>query len=56
LIEDAGNALRPGGWLVAVMLTRQGVKSLEQKMAEVFGNVAELEKRSGYRVVASQRK
>lgn len=55
LIEGAGVALRPGGWLAAVMLTRQGVKSLERKMIEVFENVVELEKRSGYRVVASQR-
>jgi 16S rRNA (guanine1207-N2)-methyltransferase len=54
-IEDAWRALRVGGWVVAVILTRQGAKSLERKMAEVFGNVAEWEKGGGYRVIASQR-
>ena len=53
LIDRAPAALRPGGTLVAVILTRQGAKSLERKMAEVFGNVCELEKGGGYRVIAS---
>jgi 16S rRNA (guanine1207-N2)-methyltransferase len=55
LIDEARQALRPGGYMAAVILTRQGAKSLEQKMAEVFGNVAEWEKGGGYRVVASRR-
>jgi 16S rRNA (guanine1207-N2)-methyltransferase len=55
LIDDAWRALRPGGWAVAVILTRQGAKSLEHKMAETFGNVCEWDKGGGYRVVASQR-
>lgn len=56
LVDQAFAALKPNGFLVAVILTRQGAKSLEQKMAGVFGNVAEWEKGGGYRVVASQRK
>lgn len=56
LIDEAWRALNPGGWVAAVILTRQGAKSLEQKMTEVFGNVAEWEKGGGYRVVASQKK
>lgn len=56
LIDQAWQTLRPGGHVVAVILTRQGAKSLEHKMEEVFGNVAEWEKGGGYRVVASQRK
>jgi 16S rRNA (guanine1207-N2)-methyltransferase len=56
LIDEAWHALRPGGYVAAVILTRQGAKSLEQKMADVFGNVAEWEKGGGYRVVASLKK
>lgn len=55
LIDEARQALKSGGYMVAVILTRQGAKSLEQKMAEVFGNVTEWEKGGGYRVVASRR-
>ncbi len=54
LVGEAGHALNPGGMLTAVILTRQGAKSLERKMEEVFGNVVELEKGSGYRVVMSR--
>jgi 16S rRNA (guanine1207-N2)-methyltransferase len=56
LIEQAAVFLNPGGWLAAVIMTKQGAKSLEQRMAEVFGNVTEWEKGSGYRVVASQKR
>jgi 16S rRNA (guanine1207-N2)-methyltransferase len=55
LIEEAYRALNPGGRLVAVIMTKQGAKSLEKKLAEVFSNVAEWEKESGYRVVASKK-
>lgn len=47
---------KKGRMVAAVILTRQGAKSLERKMAEVFGNVTEWEKGSGYRVIASQKK
>jgi 16S rRNA (guanine1207-N2)-methyltransferase len=53
LVDQALHALNPGGSFVAVILTRQGAKSLERKMADVFGNVRELEKGGGYRVVQS---
>lgn len=55
LVEEAFQALYPGGWLAAVIMTKQGAKSLEKKFNEVFGSVAEWEKESGYRVVASQK-
>ncbi len=55
LVEEAWESLTPGGSLVLVILTRQGAKSLETKMFEVFGNVVETEKQSGYRVIASKR-
>ena len=55
-VEESWPVLKKGGWVAAVILTRQGAKSLERKMAEVFGNVTEWEKGSGYRVIASQKK
>ncbi len=53
MVDQAAEHLNPGGQYVAVILTRQGAKSLEKKLVEVFGNVRELEKGSGYRVIAS---
>jgi 16S rRNA (guanine1207-N2)-methyltransferase len=55
LIEDSSLALNPGGWFAAVILTRQGAKSFEDKVEAVFGNVVEWEKGGGYRVVAGQK-
>ncbi len=55
LVEEAFQALHTGGWLVAVIMTKQGAKSLEKKFTEVFGNVTEWEKESGYRVIASRK-
>lgn len=55
LIEQGREALCDGGWFAAVMLTRQGARSYEEKLREVFGNVCEWDKGSGYRVMASQR-
>jgi len=55
LMEQAYQQLNQNGWLVAVILTRQGAKSLEKKLHEVFGNVMEWEKGSGYRVLASRK-
>ncbi len=55
LVEEAFQALHTGGWLVAVIMTKQGAKSLEKKFSEVFGNVTEWEKESGYRVIASRK-
>ncbi|MCL6590129.1 MAG: methyltransferase [Firmicutes bacterium] len=55
LIEESILALKPGGWFAAVILTRQGAKSFEDKVEAVFGNVVEWEKGGGYRVVAGQK-
>lgn len=55
MIDDAFPRLNPGGWFVAVVATKQGAKSYERKVAEVFGNMTEWEKGSGYRVIAGQK-
>jgi 16S rRNA (guanine1207-N2)-methyltransferase len=56
MVDQSLPALNPGGWFVAVVATKQGAKSYERKLAEVFKNVAEWEKGGGYRVVASQKR
>lgn len=53
-VEAAPEYLNPGGWFVAVVATKQGAKSFEQKIVEVFGNVTEWDKGSGFRVIAAR--
>lgn len=55
LVDVAPDYLDPGGWFVAVVATKQGAKSFEKKMAEIFGKVDEWEKGSGFRVIAGQK-
>jgi 16S rRNA (guanine1207-N2)-methyltransferase len=55
MIDESALALNPGGWFVAVVATKQGAKSYERKLAEVFQNATEWEKGGGYRVVASKK-
>lgn len=50
MIEAAKEHLSTGGALYTVCMTRQGAKTLAKKMEEVFGEVEEVEKGSGYRV------
>lgn len=56
MVEKAYGFLNDQGWFTAVVATKQGAKSFERKMEEVFGNVTEWEKGSGFRVVASQKR
>jgi 16S rRNA (guanine1207-N2)-methyltransferase len=55
MIEEGYAALNPGGRFVAVVATKQGAKSYERKLAEVFGNVVEWEKGGGFRVIAGEK-
>lgn len=55
MVDQAFEAINPGGWLVLVIKTKHGAKSMEAKMNSVFGNVTELEKGGGYRVFGSQK-
>ncbi|MGD8399609.1 MAG: methyltransferase [Bacillota bacterium] len=55
MIDASALALNPGGWFVAVVATKQGAKSYERKLAQVFQNVTEWEKGGGYRVVAGKK-
>ncbi len=50
MVEKAREYLKSGGSLYTVCMTRQGAKSLAKHMGEVFGEVDEVKKGSGYRV------
>jgi 16S rRNA (guanine1207-N2)-methyltransferase len=56
MVDQSWVALNADGWFVAVVATKQGAKSYERKLAEVFQNVVEWEKGGGYRVIASQKR
>ena len=56
IIGLAPKYLRNGGSLQIVARTRMGAKPLSSLMRESFGNVLEVGKRSGYRVLLSRRR
>jgi 16S rRNA (guanine1207-N2)-methyltransferase len=56
MVDQSRSALNADGWFVAVVATKQGAKSYERKLSEVFQNVVEWEKGGGYRVMASQKR
>lgn len=51
LVDGAPGRLVPGGTFTCVARTKQGAKSLRAHIESVFGNVVELEKEAGYRVL-----
>lgn len=55
LIDQAHEALQSGGWLMLVIKTKHGAKSMEAKLNSVFKNVTEVEKGGGYRVFGSRK-
>ncbi len=55
LVDQAFEALNPGGWFTLVIKTKHGAKSMEAKLNSVFNNVSELEKGGGYRVFGSRK-
>lgn len=55
MIDDAHEALKPGGSIWVVIQTKQGAPSMKKKLAECFGNVADVEREAGYHVFRSTR-
>ncbi len=51
LIEDSFKALKPKGGLLFVVRTKQGAKSMQKKIEEVFGFCETVKKRGGYRIL-----
>ncbi len=56
IIELAPKYLRDGGSLQLVARTKMGAKTLSSLMENSFGNVEEIARRSGYRVLLSRRR
>jgi len=56
MITESHGHLKRGGLLQIVARHQKGGKHLSQKMEEVFGNVSETAKGSGYRVYVSEKK
>jgi len=55
IVDEAPSHLRSGGSLWLVARTRQGAKSLAERMAAVFGSCDTVARGSGYRVLRSHR-
>lgn len=52
-MSEAIHYLKPGGELYVVLQKKQGAPSAMKKMAEVFDNVEEIERRKGYWILKS---
>lgn len=50
MIDDAYQALKPGGSIWVVIQTKQGAPSMKKKLTEVFGNVEDVDRQAGYHV------
>lgn len=51
LLEEAYQALKPGGCLLVVIRTKQGAKSLEAHLQDVMGHCETIQKKAGFRVL-----
>lgn len=52
-MSEAIHYLKPGGEIYVVLQKKQGAPSAMKKLEEVFGNVAEIERRKGYWILRS---
>jgi len=55
MLDEAHAALRPSGSIWVVIQTKQGAPSMKKKLKELFGNVKDVERESGYHVFRSIR-
>lgn len=53
IIDEAHAALKPGGVIWVVIQTKQGAPSMKKKLAEVFGNVTDVDRQAGYHVLTA---
>lgn len=53
IVDEAPAHLRPGGFLWMVARTKQGAKSIEARIASVFGGSETIARGSGFRVLRS---
>jgi 16S rRNA (guanine1207-N2)-methyltransferase len=50
MIDDAHEALKPGGSIYVVIQTKQGAPSMKKKLAELFSDVEDVERQAGFHV------
>ncbi|NLY11640.1 MAG: class I SAM-dependent methyltransferase [Firmicutes bacterium] len=55
MVDDAYERLKAEGRLIMVIRMKQGAKSMEQKLQELFDEVHTIERKSGYRVLLAQK-
>lgn len=55
IVDEAQQALKPGGSLWVVIQTKQGAPSMKKKLHEVFGDVEDVEREAGYHVFRATR-
>ncbi len=55
LVQESATHLNPGGDLYMVARTKQGAQSLAKEIERVFGNIYEVGKGGGYRVMKATR-
>lgn len=55
LLDEAHAALKPGGSLWVVVQNKQGAPSMKRKLEALFGNVEDVARQAGYRVLRARR-
>ncbi|MGE5674618.1 MAG: class I SAM-dependent methyltransferase [Mycobacterium leprae] len=55
MIHDAHDALKHGGSIWVVIQTKQGAPSMKRHLEEVFGNVADVDRKAGYHILKAVR-
>lgn len=53
MVDEAYEALKPGGSLWVVIQNKQGAPSMKKKLQERFGNVQDVERKAGYHIFQS---
>jgi 16S rRNA (guanine1207-N2)-methyltransferase len=55
MVDEAFEALKPGGSIWVVVQTKQGAPSMKKKLTERFGNVADVDREAGYHVFQAKK-
>ncbi len=55
MVDEAHDALKPGGSLWVVIQNKQGAPSMKKRLQETFGNVLDVERKAGYHIFRAVR-
>lgn len=53
MVDEAHEALKPGGSLWVVIQTKQGAPSMKKKLQETFGNILDVDRKAGFHIFQS---